>query len=86
MKKMIECKNKQCSRKFSLHRTVLYDIIEIEKFSMELREKVRSFNIEIQCPYCQHIFAIPIEKYFKIKNKDDLERIEEIRKKGVVPF
>ena len=36
------------------------------------------------CPYCKQIFAVPIEKYFKIKNADDLKRINKIYESGKI--
>ena len=80
---MIECKNDFCKRKFELHQKVIYNLEQVERFKKEIFSNYISYNVDVQCPFCDRIFAIPIEKFFEVRHKDDLKRIERVRSLGI---
>ena len=80
---MIECHNKECKRRFELHQKVIYNLEQVERFKKEIFSNIISYNVDVKCPYCDRIFAIPIEKFFEVRHKDDLERIERVRQLGI---
>lgn len=80
---MIECANEACRRKFELIQKVVYNLEQIVRFKKEIFSNIISYNVDVKCPYCDRIFAVPIERFFEIRHKDDLERIKRVRDLGI---
>jgi hypothetical protein len=82
---MIECVNKNCKRSIEITRKIIWDVLQVEVYKMPYDgSNVLDYRIEIQCPYCDSIFAIPIKEYFEKKFAADKIRIDKIYESGKV--